>query len=271
MNPALSNQSFFTLNRGRHLSEIFRLPQNVGSVYISTHFEIGDSDLLHYHDEPHLTFILNGGILDKRKTLDAERFAGELLFFHAGEPHQTITTVFPTKYVSLQFQTDYFQQNPSLESSLKSSIEQTPDAKLSMLRIYKELAINDEFSNSSIEMLLLNLLESKIAAKKTCPNWLNKIIELLNDKWNDEISVNDLALAANVHPKTVSKYFPKYFACTLGEYRRQLKVEKSLSLIKSSNLSLTEIAYQCGFYDQSHFTATFKQLTGFLPKQFQKF
>jgi len=270
MNPALSNQSFYALNRGKHLSEMFCLPKDEASIYVSTHFELGDSDLLHYHDEPHLTFILDGGVVDKRKSIDAERFAGELMFFHAGESHRTISKVFPTRYVSLQFQSDFFKQNPTIESTLKSSIEKNPNAKLTLLKIYKELSVNDEFSDCSVEMLLLNLLERKSASKNARPKWLKTILELLNDKWNEELSLNDLAIAANVHPKTISKYFPKYFACTLGEYRRRLKIEKSLSLIKTSKLSLTEIAYQCNFFDQSHFTRTFKQLTGFLPKQFQK-
>lgn len=270
MNAAISNQAFFSLNRGRHQSEIYALPQAVGSVYVSTHFELGDSDLRHYHDEPHLTFILNGAVVDKRQNTDVERFAGELLFFHAGEPHQTITKIFPTKYFSLQLQTDYFKRNPTVESKLKNSVGQTANAKFSMLKIYRELLQNDEFSNSSIEMLLLNLMEDKISAEKSRPNWLKKIVELLNDCWNENLSVEDLAAAASVHPKTVSKHFPKYFACTLGEYRRKIKIEKSIILIKSAGFSLTEIAHQCGFYDQSHFTGTFKDVTGFLPKQFQK-
>ncbi|HMS42105.1 MAG TPA: AraC family transcriptional regulator [Pyrinomonadaceae bacterium] len=269
MNSALSNQTFYNLNRGKHLSEIFTLPKDVASVYVSTHFELGRSDLLHYHDEPHLTFILNGGVIDKRKTFENEQFGGELMFFRAGEPHQTISKIFPTKYISLQFQTDFFKQNSHIESALEAAIEKNFDAKISMLKIYRELAINDEFSETSMEMLMQNLIESP-AKGKTCPNWLKKIVELLNDRWNDEISLNDLALAANVHPKTISKYFPRFFKCTLGEYRRKIKIEKSFTMIKSSKFSLTDIAYQCDFYDQSHFTKTFKDLTGFLPKEFQK-
>ncbi len=64
-----------------------------------------------------------------------------------------------------------------------------------------------------------------------------------------------MATIIGVHPVTISKYFPRYFSCTLGEYMRKLKIEKSLSLIKSPGNSLTNVAYACGFFDQSHFTA----------------
>jgi AraC family transcriptional regulator len=51
---------------------------------------------------------------------------------------------------------------------------------------------------------------------------------------------------------------------------RKLRVEKAMALMVSSHQSLTEIAYVCGFADQSHFIRIFKQHTGFLPKQYQK-
>lgn len=269
MNSALSNQTFYALNRGKHLSEIYVLPKKEATIYVSTHSELGESDLLHYHDEPHLTFILNGGVVDKRKYLENELFSGELMFFHAGEPHQTISKSFPTKYISLQFQSDFYRQNSDVEQKIKSSLKKTPNAKFSMLKIYSELFFNDEFSQTSIEMLTFNIFAENIDSKNF-PVWLKHIVEYLNDNWNQEISLEELANVVNVHPKTISKYFPKYFNCTFGEYRRKIKIEKSLSLIKTRQKSLTDVAYECGFYDQSHFTATFKGLTGFLPKQFQK-
>ncbi|MFV8347795.1 AraC family transcriptional regulator [Flavobacterium sp. ZB4P13] len=36
-----------------------------------------------------------------------------------------------------------------------------------------------------------------------------------------------------------------------------------------NSASLTDISFECGFADQSHFIRTFKQQTGFLPKKFQ--
>jgi len=270
MDSGLPIQSYLALNQGKYLSERVNFPQINGSIYVTTHLETAATDLLHYHETTHFSFVLNGGVVDKRKNFDAERLSGDLMFFHAGEPHQSIYKGFPCKNVNIELEAAFFQENFISESDFKSSIETNPNAKLILLKIYKELSANDEFSDCSIEMLFLNLLERKSASKNSRPKWIKIILELLNDKWNEELSLNDLAIVANVHPKTISKYFPKYFACTLGEYRRRLKIEKSLLFIKTSKLSLTEIAYQCDFFDQSHFTRTFKELTGFSPKQFQK-
>lgn len=270
MGSILTNQPLSAARERKHASEVFLFPKGEAAIYVSTLFEIGDSDQPHFHDEPHLAFILNGGLLDKRRASENERESGALAFFHAGERHQTITKTFPTKYVSLQFETDYFRRNPHIENRLQTSLRNSLNAKFLMLKIYSEMRAADEFSPDSLEMLLQALLAGEAAGEKKRPGWLERIVEQLNDRWNEELSLIELARAADVHPKTVSKYFPRFFRCTLGEYRRRLRIEKSLSLIKNSKLPLTAIAYECGFYDQSHFTATFKNLTGFLPKQFQR-
>ncbi|MDQ1855358.1 helix-turn-helix domain-containing protein [Chryseobacterium sp. WLY505] len=47
----------------------------------------------------------------------------------------------------------------------------------------------------------------------------------------------------------------------MGEYLRKLKLNKSLELLSSSH-SLTDIAMECGFSDQSHFIRCFKENIG---------
>lgn len=273
MDLPLSIQDFTIAEAKRtkaNCHKMVNFPTSDGKIYISNQFDLGASELLHYHDEPHLTLIINGGVLDKRKSLDKERLSGELMFFHAGENHQTINKLFPTKYVSLTFDWNFLRRNSINESKLKSAVEKNLNSNFTVLKIYKELVANDEFTAYSTEMLLFNLIDEKNSIMTKRPNWINKVHQMLNDNWNREISLNDLAITANVHPKSVSRHFSKYFACTLGEYRRQLKIAKAISLIKTSKLSLTEIAHECNFADQSHFIRTFKEMTGFLPKHFQK-
>jgi AraC family transcriptional regulator len=121
-------------------------------------------------------------------------------------------------------------------------------------------------------MLLLNLIHAnpETDAKNSSPGWTKTVAEITRDKWNEPLTLKDLSEAAGVHPITISKHFPKYFSCTFGEYMRRLKIEKSLYFLKVSRFSLTEIAFECGFSDQSHFIRTFKQMTGFLPNKYKK-
>lgn len=227
---------------------------------------------IHYHENSHVSFMLQGGVLDKRKTWETERVPGEMMFFHAGEPHQTIIESFPTKNINLVIEDDFLQDNLATEAMIQSAVDRNPNAKFIMLKIYKELVSEDVFSDSSIKMLLLNLIHAnpKTESKNTRPRWVNVVAELTRDKWNESLTLKDLSEAAEVHTITISKHFPKYFSCTFGEYMRRLKIEKSLYFLKTSSFSLAEIAVECGFSDQSHFIRTFKQLTGFLPNNYKK-
>jgi AraC family transcriptional regulator len=226
----------------------------------------------HYHQNSHVNFVLQGGVLDKRKNWETERVPGELMFFHAGEPHETITESFPTKTINLVIEHEFLQDNLATEATISAAVDKNPNAKFIMLKIYKELISEDVFSNCSIKMLLLNLIHAnpQIESKNTHPRWIKIVAELTHDEWNESLTLKDLSEAAGVHPITISKHFPKYFSCTFGEYMRRLKIEKSLYFLKDSSFSLTEIAAECGFSDQSHFIRTFKQLTGFLPNNYKK-
>ncbi|HMJ48390.1 MAG TPA: helix-turn-helix transcriptional regulator, partial [Ferruginibacter sp.] len=141
-----------------------------------------------------------------------------------------------------------------------------------LLKMYKELMVNDVSLVTSINMLFLDLITRSVNTKynKPCPVWVKIVREVMNDRWNDKLTLCDLAMIASVNPITISKYFRKYFYCTFGEYMRKLKIERSLSYLRTTSFSLTQTAYSCNFADQSHFTRTFKELTGFLPKQYRK-
>jgi AraC family transcriptional regulator len=45
----------------------------------------------------------------------------------------------------------------------------------------------------------------------------------------------------------------------------QRRIDKAKDLLRSSDLSLNEIALACGFADQSHFTAVFTRMVGVSP------
>jgi len=56
----------------------------------------------------------------------------------------------------------------------------------------------------------------------------------------------------------------------MGEYIRKLRIEKSFALLADGGLSLTDIAFTCGFADQSHFLRCFKQFGCDSPSAYRK-
>lgn len=227
---------------------------------------------LHAHVNSHLTFMLQGGTVEKRQKEEFQRLPGEVVFFHAGEPHQNSHSINKTKNINLEFELEFFKNNGLEETDICQAVEKNSNAKFLLLKAYHELLMKDNYSKDSINMIVLDLVKNAPGGPREIirPAWVNIIHELLHDRWNERVTLQELSQAAQVHPITISKHFPRYFSCTFGEYMRKLKVEKALTLIKNTSFDLTEIALECGFADQSHFIRTFKQITGFLPLQFQK-
>ena len=71
----------------------------------------------------------------------------------------------------------------------------------------------------------------------------------------------------------MSKYhflreFKKETGVTPNQYIQIKKVNKVRSFLKT-DASLSSIAYECGFTDQSHMIKVFKRFIGYTPKQFK--
>lgn len=224
---------------------------------------------LHTHENPHLSLGLKGQMVVTRRSQSGlksniERFS----YVHAGEVHQTSLVSETGKNINLEFEPDFFNRYKLTESHF-SKLAETPGASLLMLRIYKELQFQDSAFTDNIHTLILGTLQPQLeAAHKAVPAWVPVVRDLLCDNWDGEISLQQISSTANVHPVTISKYFTRYFGCSLGAYRRRLKVERALQLMNSSGKSLTEISYICAFFDQSHFIRAFKEATGFTPRKF---
>lgn len=262
-----------SLKTGTYLGEVLDITQAGGLLAGTTSYREGDATgVMHHHENSHLSLVLRGGGVERRERSQFERLPGQVMFFHAGESHQCINKLFPARNLNLEIEHAFLCDNAVTESAIATAVARNPDVKFVMLRMYKELLAGDGLTDTSIKMLLLNTFgpDPDAGARRARPPWVDALRALLHDRWNEQLTLEDLSAAAGVHPVTVSKCFPKYFSCTLGGYMRKLKVEQSLRLIKASRLSLTDVAHECGFSDQSHFTRTFKRLTGFLPSHYQK-
>lgn len=245
---------------------------DVGISVVETEYHQKVYEGWHSHSNAHITYFLKGGTTEKRKSGNKMVGSGSLLFYHSDELHLNQNTLFPSRNINIEVENHLLEGMNLSEGMIERSLENGLHAKFLILKIFKETLTADAYSGDSIMMLFSQLSDKSLSLKhyRTAPVWIKHVEELLNDCWNENPSLNDLSKVLQLNPITISKHFPKYFGCTFGEYMRRLKVDRSLLLVQDSKNSLTEVAMQCGFSDQSHFIRTFKSQTGFLPKQFQK-
>ncbi len=69
-----------------------------------------------------------------------------------------------------------------------------------------------------------------------------------------------------------TQFYRKFKALTnqsVGRYFRCLRLQKAMDLLKSSDLNVTQVAYETGFKDPAHFSRAFKETFGKKPSEFR--
>ncbi|SDF45520.1 AraC family transcriptional regulator [Mucilaginibacter pineti] len=228
----------------------------------------------HCHENASISFLLNGVHEEDLLGKHYKRVPGDIKFIPAGEMHRCNAYAASTKKINLDLKHSLLHEMTLSEDVLLERLLQNRQTKFTLLKLYHEIHDKNGYGQASLQLLLYELFHPVNADLKSysgkLPLWVLRLKEILNDEWDVRFDLQDLAHKAGVHPVTISRYFPQYFSSTLSSYLRSIRVEKSINLIKTTSLSLTEIAYTCGFADQAHFTRSFKMHTGFVPKDFRK-
>ena len=246
-------------------SEKYDLDQCLLSI---VNFKTSAPEDWHYHENRHLSLVLQGGSRESRKNGDFQLTAGKIILYNEGEIHCNKYTAFPSKHLILEFKNDFFNKRALDSKKFTKTNVQNIDITIALLNIYNELTLADLYSSNAINFSLNQLLESD-EKSSYIPIWVKQMKEIIEDRWDEFIPLNELAVIFNVHPVTISKYFKKYYNCTLGDYMRKIKLEKALFLLNNTNKSIIEISDICGFSDQSHMIKIFKTYIGFLPNRFR--
>ncbi len=142
------------------------------------------------------------------------------------------------------------------------------------MRLYREFRQQDDLTPLVIEGLALELLvgaarQSAHVSENGTTSWLNKVRDLLHQRFREPLTLGDVAEFADVHPVSLARAFRRTHHCTVGEYVRKLRIEFACKKLTSPDASLVEIAFSSGFSEQSHFCRTFKRLTGLTPSEYR--
>lgn len=226
----------------------------------------------HSHQQPYFCFVLAGSFTEVSG--HHERFCrpGSLLFRLPGETHSDHFHS-DARCFSLQFGGG--ANNPSRWPARFAPAPSSPHGgRLSQLaaRLYREFCAPDPVSGIMIEGLALQMMAETFrqsAARAVAPPWLEEAKNILQQQFNDRLSFRDLATSLRVHPVHLAREFRRFYGCTMSEYVGQRRLDYACHQMLNSCASLSEIALAAGFFDQSHFTRTFKVQMGMSPNRYR--
>ncbi|CAH0121564.1 Protein-glutamate methylesterase/protein-glutamine glutaminase [Paenibacillus sp. CECT 9249] len=95
-------------------------------------------------------------------------------------------------------------------------------------------------------------------------------VEYINEHYNEDISVANIADVLNLSPNYLSKLFRSETGIRLVEYINQRRIEAAKRLLRETNLKVYEVGEKAGFQETSYFCKVFKELTGVTVTEYRK-
>ncbi|RMA66196.1 helix-turn-helix transcriptional regulator [Ulvibacter antarcticus] len=260
------------LTKGTYYGEM-RSEVDSSGVILSEYQYLHPKTDWHFHENPYFMYVLQGDMLDVNKKQKTTCPPGSFLFHNWQEPHFNSKESKAARGFHIEFERKWFQEKKiDVDLWEGSNLIEDPRLHHILAKIYFEFNCRDNYSKVSIDLLLLQLCEStnidQIPKQTKEPSWIAPLKDLIHEN-SENLSLQRLSDTLKVHPVHLSRAIPKYLSTTLGDYIRQQKIKQALGYLMNPNYSLTEIAYLCGFSDQSHFTRTFKLYFQKTPKDFR--
>ena len=122
-------------------------------------------------------------------------------------------------------------------------------------------------------MVLLSLLteaRGECAADKGTALDIPKLTEFLQNNFQRQIYLDELAQLAAMSNATLMRHFTASLGMTPMVYLRSLRLQHSAELLLNSNISIKEAADSSGFLTEAYFYRVFKQYYGVSPAEFRR-
>ena len=133
--------------------------------------------------------------------------------------------------------------------------------------IYYENAISAKFTNILIKLARQIKAENVFDGNKET---VEKIVDFIRENYKMSLSNKVIGEYFNFHPNYISSMIKIYTGMPLHKYLTHIKIANASNLLNTSDLTVGEIAAECGFCDIGHFSKTFKKITGVSPVSYKK-
>jgi AraC family transcriptional regulator len=260
-----------------HASATARYPSKVPGLRCEeTRHPPGQVQPPHAHLDPSLYVVLQGAVTEASRGAVATVLPSTVLFLPAGEVHACRFLDAGARVFSVYLDSRWVRRLHDGSFSVDRPVH-IPGSPLSglALRLRHEASEPDTASALVMEGLTLELLggfdrRHTPGRERGTPRWLREVRELLRARFAENLSLEEIAGAAGIHPAHLAAVYRRQYGCTVGDAIRQLRIEYACREIVRTSTPLIEIALDAGFANQSHFTRIFRRLTGVTPAEYRR-
>lgn len=241
----------------------------------------------HFHTDIELIYILNGTmhLIVEGKEYNLEK--DDIVVVNQNNNHSysvSEESLFCTLKISYQVFSEILKQSDIL-IWCNSSVEEK-DAYNELRYVLRKL-LNKHIQNKSqmsfgqiglyyylLEILASNFIVSSLKLNQTGADKNVERIRFINDyirsRYNQPISLNDLANQLFLSTAYLSRFFKQYYGMSFSDYLNNIRVFNASEDLITSDKTITQIAINNGFATAALFNKAFKKMFGETPSEFRK-
>jgi AraC-like DNA-binding protein len=124
--------------------------------------------------------------------------------------------------------------------------------------------------SESQDRVYINNEAYSTAHKDSKKDRLSEVFQYVNENYKKDIVLIEIAEIANMTPTSFCRMFKLKTKKSFVEYLNEIRVSKACKFLLETDLSMSEIAYECGYKTASNFNKLFKKFMGMTPSEFKK-
>ncbi len=270
---------------------------NFGHSFLYQKFDASHSNsdnIWHYHPEIELVYI-NGGAGKRRIGSHISYYTdGDLMLIGSNLPHCGFTNKFTgnKNEILVQMKTDFlgeaFFNIPEMKKirnllelakggiafsgktkrilgNHMEDLENQNDFEriLSILHILNVLAVSEDFT-------VLNAGGFALEAEVKDNDRINIIFNHVKNNFQEDIPLADIADMVSMTVPSFCRYFKKITNKTFVQFVNERRLVHASKLLTEQTMSISDVCFECGFNNFSHFNKSFKAFTGQNPSEYRK-
>jgi len=229
----------------------------------------------HEHERAFFYLVLDGSSRDTTRKRALSCAPGILVYHPPGETHSNTWHEAGGRCFHIEIPADRLELPDRAPPALRRSghFARGPLVWLAQ-RLHREFRCQDAASTLAVEGLALELIAgahreaNATDHSRKPPRWLAAARAAALERCTEDLTIAQLAREAGVHPAHFARAFRAAYRCSVGEFVRRARIERACEWLSREEVTLARVASDLGFYDQSHFTRTFKRIVGLRPSQF---
>ena len=262
------------LNKGRYFTKAEAVLLGGGLLLTKTSYAAKKEIPTHLHQDSYLAVVIAGGFRETGAGFDDRLEPGTSIFHPGKEVHKNSFGPKGGTLINLEMPDAFWERKKLTDLKPRARIiSHDPRYLEYATKIYDELANPKRLSLIGIEGFALQILDLFLMLNnqpEAAPILLGKIDAYIHSNFTKTLPLDQIAKNYEVSPDWLSRKFCLYYGESLSDRITRLRVNEAIHLLTRSSKTLAEIAVNIGFFDQSHFTRTFKKLRGISPGQYRR-